>query len=509
MSRRQITLFLCGDVMTGRGVDQILPHPSEPHLSEPALRDAREYVWLAEQANGPIEPPVPFDYIWGDALAELERRRPDARLVNLETAITRNANPWRPKDVHYRMHPANVACLTDAHIDACALANNHALDYGRAGLVETLDVLALAGIETAGAGRTVDEARRPAIVPLSGGGRLLIFAFAARSCGVPAAWAADGAAGVELLPDLSERTAHEVAARISRRRRGGDLVIASIHWGPNWGWEVADDEVRFAHQLIDGGVDLVHGHSSHHPRPIERYQGRLILYGCGDFIDDYEGISGHEEFRDELRLMYFATLDAETGVLEALQMVPLRARRMRLWRAAAADRDWLRETLDRLCRPFDTRVELGAEGELRLGGLRRTVRSVMSAPVQTIDADARVEAAARRLRDANVGILPVVEGGAVVGVVTDRDLVVRVLAAGRDPTATAVREVMTAGVVACREDDDLPTVAARMVRSRVRRLIVVGRDGALAGVVSVDDLATLGARPAAAAAEAAQPGGPP
>ena len=95
--------------------------------------DAREYVWLAEQASGPIPEPASFAYVWGEALAELKRRAPDVRVVNLETSITRNANPWRGKDVHYRMHPANLACLSDARIDVCAVANNHMLDYGRAG----------------------------------------------------------------------------------------------------------------------------------------------------------------------------------------------------------------------------------------------------------------------------------------------------------------------------------------------------------------------------------------
>src|SRR6202022_3829734 len=119
------------------------------------------------------------------------------------------------------------------------------------------------------------------------------------------------------LRSFSDETARAIVEHIRRARGPGDLVIASIHWGSNWGWEIGDDQIRFAHQLVDGGVDLVHGHSSHHPRAIELYQGRLILYGCGAFIDDYEGISGHEEFRDDLRLMYFATLSVSTGALEA------------------------------------------------------------------------------------------------------------------------------------------------------------------------------------------------
>jgi poly-gamma-glutamate capsule biosynthesis protein CapA/YwtB (metallophosphatase superfamily) len=77
-----ITVFLSGDVMTGRGIDQILAYPSPPELQESYVRDAREYVELAEQANGPIVRLVDFPYIWGDALAELERVSPDARIIN-------------------------------------------------------------------------------------------------------------------------------------------------------------------------------------------------------------------------------------------------------------------------------------------------------------------------------------------------------------------------------------------------------------------------------------------
>ena len=502
-------MFLCGDVMTGRGVDQILPHPSDPSIHEPHLRDAREYVWLAEQANGSIEQPVAFEAIWGDALAELERFAPDARVVNLETSITRNPNPWRNKDVHYRMSPANAACLSAARVDLCAIANNHILDYGRAGLVETLEVLSATGIGSAGAGRTRDEAWRPAVKTLPSGGRLVAIACGSTSSGVPPEWAATPTQpGLALLPDLADAAADEVVERIQKVRRPGDLVLVSVHWGPNWGWSVSDDEIRFAHRLVDGGVDVVHGHSSHHPRPIELYEGRLILYGCGDFIDDYEGITGYEEYRDDLRLMYLVTVDSTTGTLAALRLVPMQARRLQLGRASAADRQWLRETLARISRPFGTRLEPGEEADLvvmvptpraALEEPEPMVGSVMTAPVETIDADDTVAAAARRLRDANVGILPVLDRGVLAGVVTDRDLVVRVVAAGRNPDTTAVRDVMTEGVAICCDDDTIATATAIMVRKAVRRLVVLDRDGHLAGVVSVDDVAALAADAGAAA----------
>jgi poly-gamma-glutamate capsule biosynthesis protein CapA/YwtB (metallophosphatase superfamily) len=125
-----LRLFLCGDVMTGRGIDQSLPHPVTPVLYEPYVRDAREYVDLAENANGSIPRPIRFDYIWGEALPELEQAALDLRIVNLETSITSAETHWPGKGIHYRMHPQNIRCLSAAGISACALANNHILDWG-------------------------------------------------------------------------------------------------------------------------------------------------------------------------------------------------------------------------------------------------------------------------------------------------------------------------------------------------------------------------------------------
>jgi hypothetical protein len=109
---QSVTLFLCGDVMTGRGIDQILPYPSDPQLYERYVSDARDYVALAERQNGPVARPVDFAYIWGDALEELQRRAPDVRIINLETAVTAS-DSYLLKGINYRMHPANVPCLSE------------------------------------------------------------------------------------------------------------------------------------------------------------------------------------------------------------------------------------------------------------------------------------------------------------------------------------------------------------------------------------------------------------
>jgi poly-gamma-glutamate capsule biosynthesis protein CapA/YwtB (metallophosphatase superfamily) len=355
-----VTLFVCGDVMLGRGVDQILPWPGDPTLREAYLKDARAYVELAEA----VPLPVDFSWPWGESLRVLDEAAPHVRVVNLETSVTRSDEFAPGKGVHYRMNPANLPCLAGARPDVCVLANNHVLDFGRRGLEETLDALADAALRVAGAGRDIAAARRPAVVPVGGGARVLVFGLGVASSGIPANWAAtEKRSGVDFVPEVSDAVADDFVTRL-RQKRPGDVAVASIHWGSNWGYRVPREQVRFAHRLIEGGFDVVHGHSSHHPRPIEVYRGKLVLYGCGDFIDDYEGITGHEEFRDDLRLLYFVTVDRDTGTLTGLRMVPMQARRMRLQAASRADTEWLRDLLDSLC--AGAHIDLGSDGALVL-----------------------------------------------------------------------------------------------------------------------------------------------
>lgn len=351
--------------MTGRGIDQILSSPSQPGLHEPYVRDARGYVELAENVNGPIPRRVEPAYIWGDALAELERVHVDVRIINLETSITRNENYWRGKGINYRMHPDNIGCITAARIDCCCLANNHVLDWGYDGLEETLRTLDTAGIAHAGAGRNAMEAAAPAVLEVPGKGRVLVFAYGSPTSGVPREWGATtNRAGVNLLEEVSERTAHRIAGEMHRFKRRGDVIVASVHWGDNWGYQLRDGEIRFAHRLAEEGVDIVYGHSSHHVKTAEIYNERLVLYGCGDFLNDYEGIGGYEAFRSDLTLMYLAAVDPRHDRLVEARFVPMRVVRFRLHRASGEDAKWLRSLLSELGAPFGTDVDLAADGSL-------------------------------------------------------------------------------------------------------------------------------------------------
>ena len=150
-------------------------------------------------------------------------------------------------------------------------------------------------------------------------------------------------------------------------KRSGDIVIASIHWGGNWGYEIPDDQIQFAHQLIDSaGVDIIHGHSSHHVKAIEVYKDKPIIYGCGDFLNDYEGINGYEPYRDDLALMYFVQISPENGQLITLDMVPMEIRRFSSHRATREDTLWLEKILNRENKRFNNHVELSDEKILTL-----------------------------------------------------------------------------------------------------------------------------------------------
>ncbi|KEF43058.1 MAG: hypothetical protein ER33_02305 [Cyanobium sp. CACIAM 14] len=346
-----VRLLLTGDVMLGRGLDQVMIHPVEPTLHEPSVRDARDYVRLAERVNGPIPAPVAPTWPWGESLAAMERLRPDRRLINLETAVTAAGHPWPGKGVHYRMHPRHLDSLRVAGIDACVLANNHVLDWGAEGLGDTLGALAAAGIAAVGAGGDRRDAQSPLALPLSGGGRLLVSAWAHPSSGVPRQWAAsEHWGGVAMLPDLDARGLARIAASLSPLRSSGDLTLVSLHWGGNWVREIPAEQRRFARALIDEGLaDVVHGHSSHHPLPLEVHRGKAILYGCGDLINDYEGIAepwGQPPgLRSDLACLYLLELRRSDGALERLEVVPFRLRRFRLSHLEPPDREDLERML--------------------------------------------------------------------------------------------------------------------------------------------------------------------
>ena len=117
------------------------------------------------------------------------------------------------------------------------------------------------------------------------------------------------------------------------------------------------------------------------------------------------------------------------------------------------------------------------------------LKDIMTRDVEVIGPEATIREAAAKMKALDVGPLPVCDGRRVLGMLTDRDLTVRATAQGRDPNTTRVREVMTADVIACDEDDDVKKAAKIMQQEQVRRLLVLDRDKQLVGIVSIGDLA--------------------
>jgi CBS domain-containing protein len=118
------------------------------------------------------------------------------------------------------------------------------------------------------------------------------------------------------------------------------------------------------------------------------------------------------------------------------------------------------------------------------------LKEIMTHNVEVISPGDTLEQAARKMQELNVGPMPVCEGNRVVGLLTDRDITVRATAAGCDPKATLVADVMTQEIISCYEDQDVRDAAELMKEKQIRRLLVMSRGNDLVGIVSLGDLAT-------------------
>lgn len=226
----------------------------------------------------------PPAYPWGDTLPKFKEA--DARIANLECVISDRGRPWSatPKTFHFRSDSKNVECLKAAGINAVSIANNHSLDYEYDALFEMLSILDRAGIARAGAGRDIDEAGSPAVFEAAGR-KCAMIAFTDNE---PFWEARKGAPGVYHVPvDVDDPRAQGLFDRTELAKRETGFVIISAHWGPNRGYAPRASHIPFGRRLIESGADIVFGHSCHVFQGIEFYRGGAIIYGAGDFVDDY------------------------------------------------------------------------------------------------------------------------------------------------------------------------------------------------------------------------------
>ncbi|KIX99591.1 uncharacterized protein Z520_04224 [Fonsecaea multimorphosa CBS 102226] len=377
MSKRY-SLLLLGDVMIGRLIDALLPTSiarQSPHS------DPESAAWTVDKHILPRSPQLEsYNYLspWGNSVELI--RKSDLVLANLETAVTTSEKKWPSKVFNYRTHPGNVQCLTEVGLGGgngrgyVSLANNHTLDWSVEGLQETVQTLIDNGVEFAGAGRTKEEAARPATLSLGGadGWHVKCWSFADH----PSEWGAVDAFNLVDYTGKGRDTIREQLLAKDHREEPGKLglKVVSMHWGPNYRWHPAKEIVDLAHWMIDEcGVDIIHGHSSHHVQGVEIYKEKLVVYGCGDFVDDY---AVDPKFRNDLSAAWKISVGERTEKkageseleVKRLEVYPNRIERFQahLLKEGDPDHEWVEHTFRRLCHEFGTQVEkgLGDEGQI-------------------------------------------------------------------------------------------------------------------------------------------------
>ncbi|MDQ2054624.1 CapA family protein [Halobellus sp. H-GB7] len=299
----------------------------------------------------------PVAAVWGDLLDTLCDL--DGLFINLECALSIRGEPWRrtPRTFRFRADPDWAAPALDrAGVDCCALANNHILDFEEAALRDTLDHLDDQHIAHAGAGRTREEAFEPALVSIHD----LEVAFISLTDNTPEYAATESSPGtayvvIDADDEKSRATVQETLERA--RVHSPDLLIVSLHWGPNMVERPPESFREFAHWLVDEGVDVVHGHSAHVFQGIEVYQGRPILYDTGDFVDDYAVDSRLRNDRGFL----FELLVSQTGELSELRLRPTEISDCSVHEASQEAAEWSRRRMRDLSSPFGTTFELDGD----------------------------------------------------------------------------------------------------------------------------------------------------
>jgi poly-gamma-glutamate synthesis protein (capsule biosynthesis protein) len=329
-----ITLALAGDVMLGRLVNETI------------------------RARG-------FAHPWGDILPAMKDS--DALLVNLECALTSHTGQWtdgEDKAFYFRADPAAVRTLQIADVDFVSLANNHAGDFETEGLLETVSVLDHAGIAHAGAGRSLAEAERPAILDVTGY-QVGILAFA----DYPVAWAArPWRAGINYTKvSTHPRHLHRIEDGIRSARTLCDLVIFSIHWGPNMQSRPNSEFKEFARAVVDAGADVFWGHSAHVVQGVEIWNGRPIIYDTGDFVDDY---AVDPYLRNDLSSLFL--LCVRPPDVDRIDLIPVKIDDMQVNMAHDDERKWFAERFVRLCSEMGTEVDHDGKLTIRVReGTRR------------------------------------------------------------------------------------------------------------------------------------------
>ncbi|ELZ98818.1 poly-gamma-glutamate biosynthesis/capsule biosynthesis protein [Haloferax mucosum ATCC BAA-1512] len=302
----------------------------------------------------------PPDAVWGSMREQLVGL--DGLFVNLECCLSTRGRKWDRTyhPFHFRADPAwAIPALRDADVSWVTLANNHVLDYGDVALEDTVSALDSAAIPFSGAGRTETEAWDPARVVVGGlDVALVAFTDNMPEFAVDADTESPGTAYVGIDPD-DEACLERVGRALERAGEDDpDLLVASLHWGPNMREYPPPSFRRFAHWLVDAGVDILHGHSAHVFQGVEVYNGAVILYDTGDFVDDYVV---HDGLRNDRSFLFVFEVDTDGRLLE-LRLVPTEIADFAVHRAFPSVASWSRETMRARSASFGTAFETDGDG---------------------------------------------------------------------------------------------------------------------------------------------------
>ena len=246
-------------------------------------------IMLGRRLNVALADPTQSPAIFARLAPQL--RAADLAVANAEGVIALGgtyADKGEPRPHQHHAMAEAAAVLRDAGFDIVTMGNNHAGDYGPAALVEARDRLQAVGVDIAGAGQDLAEARTPAYrrvgdtVVAIVGAELTMAGKHAATADRAGIYHLDGAD-----PARVEDVAADLIALAAEARAHAHLVVFSPHWGENFVTEPTPLMQQLAHALVDGGYDAILGHSAHVMHGVERYRGRPIVYDAGNLVADY------------------------------------------------------------------------------------------------------------------------------------------------------------------------------------------------------------------------------
>lgn len=311
--KKEIILAFTGDVMLGRLMNQIMENYG-------------------------------VDYVWGDLKNELKNA--NLTLINLECAITKSNKKWNvwPKVFFFKMSPKYKGVLKKSGVDYACLANNHILDFKEKGLLESIKFLKELKIKYNGAGKNLNKAKKPVIFRLNNL-KIGVIAFQDNHSD----WEAGKNNPGTFYLEVSDKGLEEIKPLIEKTKKNVDIVIVSAHWGPNMVEYPPERHIDFAHALIDIGVDIFYGHSSHVFQGVERYKNSLILYDCGEFIDDY---AVDEFLRNDLSFLFKVKIKNK---IKELELIPIIIKNFQINKAKRKEGKEINEIMKKRSWIFKTR----------------------------------------------------------------------------------------------------------------------------------------------------------